>query len=105
MTKRTRDWDEGLAEDLKDPVFAREFLIATTEEEIPLQEALGRVIRCYGIKEFAEKINVPSSNVSRAIDVHHNPTQETLNKLLSPFGLMLGVRPIPSNIRKAVNII
>ncbi len=94
MSKRTRDWDEGLAEDLKDPIFAREFLLAAVEEEISLQEAIGKVIRCYGVKEFAEQIKMPSSNVSRAIDSRHNPTQETLNKLLLPFGLVIGVKPI-----------
>lgn len=97
MTKRTRDWDEGLAEDLRDPIFSREFLLAAVEEDISLQEAIGKVIRCYGIKEFANKIKMPSSNVSRAIDPRHNPTQETLNKLLLPFGLVIGVKPIGNN--------
>lgn len=94
MTRRTRDWDEGLAEDLTDPRFAREFLLAAVEEDISLQEALAKVIKCYGIKEFAQKIGIPSSNLSRALDKRHNPTQETLNKLLRPFGLMIGVKAI-----------
>jgi DNA-binding phage protein len=101
MTRRTRNWDEGLAEDLKDPLFAREFLLAVVEEEISLQEGLARVIKCYGIKEFAEKIEMPSSNLIRAIDQRHNPTQETLNKLLEPFGLVIGVKPIEKPIKKA----
>lgn len=101
MTRRTRNWNEGLAEDLKDPIFAREFLLAAVEEEISLQEALAKVIRCYGVKEFAQKIGIPSSNLSRALDQRHNPTQETLNKLLQPFGLMIGVRPIEHSLRKA----
>jgi len=101
MTRRTRDWDEGLAEDLRDPLFAKEFLLAAVEEEISLQEALAKVIKCYGIKEFADKINMPSSNLSRALDQHYNPTQETLNKLLKPFGLVIGVKPIDEPLRKA----
>ncbi len=94
MSRRTRDWDEGLAEDLKDPVFAKEFLVAAVEEQISLQEALAKVIACYGIKEFAKEVNMPSSNLIRALDKNYNPTQETLNKLLKPFGLMIGIRPI-----------
>lgn len=101
MTRRTRNWDEGLAEDLKDPLFAREFLLAAVEEEISLQEALAKVIRCYGIKEFAKLIGLPSSNLSRAIDQRHNPTQETLNRLLRPFGLVIGVKPVEEPLRKA----
>ena len=100
MTKRTRNWDEGLAEDLRDPLFAREFLLAAVEEDISLQEAIAKVIRCYGVKEFAKKISMPSSNLSRAIDQRHNPTQETLNRLLQPFGLMVGVKPIREDIKR-----
>jgi|SRR5579871_2742639 len=101
MTRRTRDWDEGLAEDLKDPAFARELLLAAVEEEISLQEALAKVIKCYGIKEFAKRINMPSSNLSRALDQRHNPTQETLNRLLKPFGLVIGVKHIEEPMKKA----
>jgi DNA-binding phage protein len=100
MTRRTRDWDEGLAEDLRDPNFAREFLLAAVEEEISLQEALAKVIRCYGVKEFADIIDIPSSNLTRALDQRHNPTQETINKLLRPFGLVIGVKPIEEPMRK-----
>lgn len=101
MARRTRDWQEGLAEDLKDPHFAREFLLAAVEEDISLQEALAKVIRCYGIKEFAKIVGLPSSNLSRAIDPRHNPTQETLNKLLRPFGLVIGVKPVREPLKKA----
>jgi DNA-binding phage protein len=101
MTRRTRNWDESLAEDLKDPVFAKEFLLAAVEEEISLQDALAKVITCYGIKEFAKKIGMQSSNLIRAIDKNHNPTQETINKLLKPFGLVIGIKPINVHMKKA----
>jgi DNA-binding phage protein len=101
MTRRTRDWDEGLAEDLKDPTFAREFLLAAVEEEISLQEALAKVIKCYGIKEFAKIIDMPSSNLSRALDARYNPTQETINRLLKPFGLIIGVKTIDQPMKRA----
>jgi len=93
MAHRSKDWDESLAEDLKDPEFAAEFVMAALEEGIPLQTVLAKVIRTYGLKEFADKTRIPSSNLLRAIDPHHNPTQETLQKLLSPLGLELSVAP------------
>ena len=34
MARRTKDWNEGLAKDLKDPEFAREFLLAAVEEGV-----------------------------------------------------------------------
>jgi DNA-binding phage protein len=91
MAKRSRNWNEGLARDLQDPTFAREFLMAALDEGIPLQTALGKVIRAMGIKEFAARIGIASPNLLRAISPRHNPTQATLNRLLKPFGLRLGL--------------
>ena len=94
MAKRSRDWNEGLAEDLQDPEFAREFLTAAVEDGVPLKVALGKVIRATGVKEFAEAVGMPSPNVLRAIHPNHNPTQETLERLLKPFGLRIGLAQI-----------
>ena len=58
MTRRSKDWNEGLAQDLKDTEFAKQFLIATLEEEISIQVALGKIARAYGVKEFAKKKTV-----------------------------------------------
>lgn len=92
MARRSIDWNEGLAKDLRDTEFAREFLLAAIEEGIPLQQALGKVIRAYGIKEFSKKVKMPSSNIVRAIHPTSNPTIETLRKLLKPFKLDLGLK-------------
>lgn len=94
MARRSKDWNEGLARDLQDPEFATEFLLAALEEGVPLQQALGKVIRSLGVKEFAERIGMASPNLLRAIHPRHNPTQETLNRLLKPLGLKLGLQPI-----------
>ena len=91
MAKRSRDWNEGLARDLQNPAFAREFLVAAIQEGISLQQALGKVIRAAGVKEFAARAGVASPNVLRAINPRHNPTQETLNRLLRPLGLRLSL--------------
>jgi len=48
MARRSRDWNEGLAEDLQDAEFAREFLTAAVEDGVPLKVALGKVIRATG---------------------------------------------------------
>jgi DNA-binding phage protein len=94
MTRRTKDWNEGLAKDLKNPLFAREFLLAAIDEGISLQHALGKVIRTMGVKEFSAKIGMESPNLLRAINPRHNPTQATINRLLNPFGLKLSLAPI-----------
>lgn len=91
MARRSQDWNAGLAEDLRDPEFARAFLLAAMDEGIPIQSALGRVIRAMGVKEFAASIHMASPNVLRAIHPRHNPTQDTLNRLLKPFALRLSL--------------
>ena len=59
MARRSKDWNEGLAEDLQDPEFARQFLTAAVEDGIPLKIALAKVIRAKGVKEFAEVVGMP----------------------------------------------
>ena len=47
-----------------------------------------------GDQEFAAKVRMASPNVLRAIRPRHNPTQETLNRLLKPFRLKLSLARI-----------
>jgi DNA-binding phage protein len=94
MSRRSRDWNEDLARDLRDQAFAREFLLAAVEEGVLLQQALAKVIRAIGVAEFAAKVGMASPNVQRAINPRHNPTQATLNRLLKPFQLRLSLAPI-----------
>jgi DNA-binding phage protein len=101
MARRSRDWNEGLATDLQNPEFARAFLLAAIDEGLPIQQALAKVIRTMGIKEFAACVRMASSNVVRAIHPRHNPTQETLNRLLKPFRLRLSLAPLPAPRRRS----
>jgi DNA-binding phage protein len=100
MARRSEDWNIGLAHDLRDPEFAREFLLAAADEGVPVQAALGKVIRAMGVKEFATKARMASPNVLRAINPRHNPTQETLNRLLKPFRLRLTLARIERSKRR-----
>ena len=99
VTRRSEDWNVGLAKDLRDAAFAREFLLASIDEGVDLQLALGKVIRAMGVKEFAAKVRMASPNVLRAINPRHNPTQDTLNRLLKPFKLRLSLAPLPGKTR------
>jgi len=101
MARRSLDWNEGLSRDLHNAEFAKEFILAAIEEGASIQAALGKVIRAFGVKEFAKRAKMASSNVLRAIDGRHNPTQDTLNRLLKPFGLRLTVMTVESNRRRA----
>lgn len=100
MARRSKDWNVGLAEDLRHPDFAREFLLAAIDEGVSIQMALGKVIRAIGVKEFSVRVGMASPNILRAIDARHNPTQETLNRLLKPFKLKLSLAPITQPKRR-----
>ncbi len=100
MARRSRDWEVGLAEDLRDPAFAREFLMASIDEGVAIQVALARVVRAMGVKEFAAKVRMASPNVLRALNPRHNPTQATINRLLRPFHLRLSLALIEGSKRR-----
>jgi hypothetical protein len=40
------------------------------------------------------RVKIASPNVVRAINPRHDPTQDTLNRLLKPFRLKLSLAPI-----------
>jgi DNA-binding phage protein len=100
MVRRSSDWNVGLAEDLQDPAFAADFLLAAVEEGISVQQALGKIIRAMGVKEYSQLVGIASPNVLRAISPRHNPTQAMLDRLLEPFGLRLGLAPLARRVRK-----
>jgi DNA-binding phage protein len=93
MARRSKDWNEGLAKDLRNREFAQAFFVALLDEGFTLQEALAKTIRTYGVQEFAKKAKMPASNVSRAIRPSHNPSQRVLGDLLEPLGLRLTAGP------------
>lgn len=93
MVNSSKDWNIGLAKELLDLDFSAQFIIAALDEGATLQDALAKVIRLYGINEFAKVAKMASPNIIRAINSRHNPTQKTLCHLLKPFGLTISVRP------------
>lgn len=93
MPTRTSDWSETVATDLRDIGYAQSFLLELLEAGDDLQTALGRLIRLYGVKEFAVLAKMEESAIQRAINPTHNPTKGTLEKLLAPLKLSLGVKP------------
>ena len=99
MARRSEDWNIDLAKRLRNSVFARAFLLAAIDEGLTLQQALAKVIRAIGITEFAGQVGMPRPNVQRAIHPRHNPTQDTLNRLLAPFRLQLSLAPITASRR------
>ncbi|HET8761617.1 MAG TPA: hypothetical protein VFN94_11130 [Nitrospiria bacterium] len=43
MARRTRDWNKGLANDLKDTTFMRAFINASLDEGVPVQQVIRKL--------------------------------------------------------------
>jgi DNA-binding phage protein len=101
MVRRSDAYEIGLAERLQDTEYARGLLITAMEEQgLSLQFVLGTMVRAIGVKEFARKAGMAPPNVLRAIDQRRNPTQETFDQLLKPFGLRLCLKPtVPVKVK------
>lgn len=84
MARRSEDWNLDLARRLRNPTFARAFLLAALDEGLTIQEVLGKVIRTIGVTEVAAQIGMPRPTVQRAIRPAHNPAQGILDRLLAP---------------------
>lgn len=93
MPTRSSDWSESVAKDLRNVSYAQSFLLELMDEGDDLQTALGRLIRLYGVKEYAKRVKMDEPAIQRAINPKHNPTKDTLEKLLGPLKLSLGVKP------------
>ncbi len=92
MPTRSTDWNEYVSKELKDMDFAQGFLLSLLEEGDDLQTALGRLVRIYGVKEYAKLVDMEESAIQRAVNPNHNPTKGTLEKILAPLKLTLGVK-------------
>jgi DNA-binding phage protein len=87
-----KPWNETLDRHLKDPKFAREYLLAAVEEGLDIQVALEDVIRAVGVNRYSQWVKrIDRPNILRAIRKGANPTIKTLARLLEPLGLQLSL--------------
>ena len=94
MARRSRDWEEGLAKDLKRTVKARkEFFLALLEEGYEWREALDKIVKLVGVKEYCEFVgDIKPSNLLNQLNSDSNITIETLERLTKPLGIELTFR-------------
>ncbi len=100
MKSSSVKWEDGLLEKLRDPEFAKGYMEACLEEGVPLEVALGDVVRAQGVAQVARRAHLDRPNVIRALRPKANPTLSTLKRLLSGVGLELAVRSRKVSKRK-----
>ena len=94
MARRSRDWEEGLARDLKKTVKARkEFFLALLDEGYDWKDALNKIVKLVGVKEYCDIVgDIKPSNLLNQLKPESNLTLETLERLTSPLGIELTFR-------------
>ena len=96
MSKKTKDYEEGHLEDLRDPVEAAAYLEAHLADGEPDAEelfllALRDVTRAQGFSAVAEEAGLGRESLYKALSESGNPRLSTLRTLLNALGLRLSV--------------
>src|SRR5690606_17432662 len=87
MSYRTRDWNEVLAKDLRDPEFVKEYVTGLLKDGWSTEDIIRRIVRAYGIKELALRVHLRPESISRVLRDPLKAKEETLKKLTRPFGV------------------
>ncbi len=93
--RRTKSYDEELSKELRDPEFAREFILGLMDGDgaLSLEDALRRTIEVMGVREFcalarAKKVSsIHESNVVDFLKGKRHPKADTINGYLKPWKL------------------
>ncbi|GHV18399.1 transcriptional regulator [Clostridia bacterium] len=80
------NFDKYLAEQLKNPEFAREYKALEPEYEIIKQIIKSRSEQNLTQRELAERIGIKQSNISRLESGNYNPSLDFLKKVASGLG-------------------
>lgn len=91
MARRYKDWEEGLAKDLKQSKENRkEFFLALLEEGYSWREAINKIVKIIGVNEYVELIgDMKASNLLNQLKEDSNITIRTLDKITKPLGIEL----------------
>ncbi len=89
-------FDADLAEQLKDPVFAAQYIMAAMEENDPdyMAQAMGNVVKARGVSRVSKATHLSRQALYKMFSPKGNPTLSSVNTVLKAAGLKLGVSPI-----------
>lgn len=96
--------EESLVEELRaDPEFAREYLGAAMEEDIPVMLVALRQLAeaCGGMAKIAEEAGITREALYRALSPKGNPTLKTFTAVLKAIGMRLNVSPLGDHEQEA----
>lgn len=105
MAKKRVSYIDDLRQDLKDPVYAAEYLNAVLEDEEDGADAvfllaLRDVADAFQMSSIAERAGVNRENLYRMLSGTGNPKLSSLFAVLKALGLHLSVQPIDDSKAK-----
>jgi DNA-binding phage protein len=84
---RTHSWNKEVAYQLQtDKKYAKLLVQKLIRDGEDPDDVIRHIVRAYGIKELAEKVHVRPQNIARILRSPKNAKDETLNKIVKPFG-------------------
>lgn len=90
----SKDFQEFLQEQLKDPKFAKEYYAIKSEVEFSIMLYDARKKSGMTQKELAEKCGVKQENISRIENGDRMPSLNTIQKIANALGLQLALIPM-----------
>ena len=91
MSRRSKSYNEMIAEKMRDPEFARGVVLHSVEFGDSVEEALQLAIRSMGIKEFSDRSGLPLQSVSSFVQNRKKFGYKRLTQCLAVFGLKFTV--------------
>ena len=97
MGQRTKNFEERILNDLKNPEIAASYLDAALDDDEYDPEAfllaLRRVAQAHGVAFVAKSAELGRESLYKALSGEGNPSIRTLSKVLEAVGMRLSVRP------------
>lgn len=90
MQRRSRDWREGLSEELKKDKYKRtELFLGFMEEGYTWREALQSIVKIIGVNEYTQLMGgeMKPSNLLNQLRPGHNFNLNTLEKITAPLAI------------------
>lgn len=87
---RLESWDAVVAKQLQtDQVYAKAFVEQLLLDGEDPDEVIRVIVRAYGIKELAQRTHLRPQNIARVLREPAKARDNTLNRLVRPFGLQI----------------
>jgi DNA-binding phage protein len=85
---RTQSWNKEVAYQLHtNKKYAKLLVQKLIRDGENPDDVIRHIVRAYGIKELSQKVHIRPQNIARVLRSPSNATDETLNRIVKPFGV------------------